>query len=186
MDTYHFKVSNQLHKLRRKLLVTVIFFSTKYIPYMKNLIIVLVIIICVIGIYFLTQNKNKENFDGTGDNPRICPNDQVDEEVNKYVIENVLNNKQKELSNNSSKVSDQTLAQYRNQFFDFRNHLWGNSHLEDPVDKIVGLYLDGNRDISRTRRGEEIRDVFDEITGAHQHNQQCTTLPNEVFANNKV
>jgi len=152
---------------------------------MKNLIIVTVIIICAVGIYFFMQNKNKEKFDNTGDHPRICPNDQVDEEVNKYVIENVLSNKQKELSNKNSQIADKTLAQYRNQFFDFRNHLWGNSHLEDPVDKVVGLYMDGNRDISRTRRGEEIRDVFDEITGAHQNNQQCTALPNEVFTNDK-
>lgn len=155
---------------------------------MKKLLILLIVLVVLYVLWYLNKYTKKEKFTEQaeypfgGEYPRICPVDQDYEQVNQYVIKNLLNNKQKEKSVKCSRpVNEKIIDDYRNKFFDFRNHVWNTSHQEDTVDRVAKLYLDGNLDISRTRRGEQIRDVYDELTGAHQFQKICTALPNEVF-----
>ena len=105
--------------------------SSVILIYLKYILVIVNIITCYrkwyyqLNIICLTKIRKREQFDGFGDHPRVCPNDQVDEEVQKYLIENVLHNDKKEMSNKNKVVQDVNVSQYRNQFFDC--HLSFNS-----------------------------------------------------------
>lgn len=68
------------------------------------------------------------------------------------------------------------LQKYRDNFFDFRSHLWQQSAGVDPVDRMNAMLLSGDGDLPG--RGRKISDVYDSLTGDRIHKEHCVMVQN--------
>lgn len=74
--------------------------------------------------------------------------------------------------------SREKLQGYRDNFFDFRSHLWQQSSGVDAVDRMnEQLYL-GDGDLPKSKLGKNISDVYDSLTKDKYHKDHCVLSQN--------
>lgn len=96
---------------------------------------------------------------------------------NTFIKENLMDNSIN-CPTQEKHYSNEQLKDYRNNFFGFRSHVWQESAGVDPVDKINERILNGDGDISKSRCGEKISDVYNSLTKDSVHEKHCVMSQN--------
>lgn len=94
-------------------------------------------------------------------------------------IEAVPSSSECSLSDQPLESPCQTIKQFNNDFFNFRNYTFKNSSMTiDPVDKINQLYLSGDLSITEKCKVEKIKDIYDKATHEFPDYQRtCVRTP---------
>lgn len=79
----------------------------------------------------------------------------------------------------SCKDKPESTKKFHHDFFKFRDYTYLNSSMhEDPVDKVIDLYLTGNLSQARNYPSKKIKDIFDDSArSVNLYERQCVRLP---------
>ena len=115
-----------------------------------------------------TINKDKNR-----NKTKNCVIDETEADADIFIRKRLLNGENYRSPKN---YSNNDLKKYRDTHFAFRNNIWQSSNDVDMVDKINDMYLSGDYDLTRNRKGTKIADLFDELTkNENKLTQPCIT-----------
>lgn len=120
------------------------------------------------------KNCNLETFNNIYHHKtKNCVIDKTEADADIYIRKRLLNGENYRSPKN---YSNDDLKKYRDTHFAFRNNIWQSSNDVDMVDKINDMYLSGDYDLTRNRKGTKIADLFDELTkNENKLAQPCIT-----------
>jgi hypothetical protein len=108
------------------------------------------------------------------DPSKSCPVTSNDKQVEIYTFGKLLGSDRLSNCASPNESSDSALDNHIN----FRNGVYQDSHLEDTVDRVSRLYLEGSSSVARGHRGKAIGDMFDDLTkGPTLYDRTCLRVP---------